>query len=454
MRAIPALAYELHALDIVEVRMPRVRLVALCCALAFMTVTGRVGLHAQSDRIIGFTTAGGIANTTLLVIRRPPIRGGKITTAGSQFASTGSSTETGSAGGTYAYTVTIKADGGWSASSKTMTEDLLLTIANYKGAPVNGTWRYKSTGSCAQDPWRFPVTCTGVQHSVTRQPSGDVQALKTAVPFPLSAAGRLSGAEADAIALAEVVEPQANQALGNPASVVVKVQVHDATMSDKAGKLLVDIRPYGSPDFPSAATAKDYVSKSFPSYIGSPTQMTFDLSGHDKTEWQVSSRFDKVAAGARSPWVRFSTKPKVMSTPAILNIEGESLAATASGAVTVQPMQPFGPNWSGGAHLWWAGGAGATLTVTFDVAVARNYAAELYMTRAPDFGDAQITLGGLTPVLKFFGYSPKVLWSGPIQMGKFQLSPGKNTLRFYITGKNASSKGYALGFDRLRLYGT
>jgi hypothetical protein len=298
------------------------------------------------------------------------------------------------------------------------------------------------------------VACTGVQHSVTRQPSGDEFALKTAVPFPLTAAGRLSGAEADAIALAEVVAPQANQTLSNPTSVVVKVQVHDANMSDKAGKLLVDIRPYGSSDFPSAATAKDYVSKSVSTYIGSPTQLTFDLSGHDKTEWQVSSRFDKVAAGARSPWVRFSTKPKVMSTPAILNIEGESLAATASGAVTVQPMQQFGPNWSGGAHLWWAGGAGATLTVTFDVTVARNYAAELYMTRAPDFGDAQVTLAGLTPVVKFFGYSPKVMWSGPIQMGKFQLSPGPNTLRFYITGKNASSKGYALGFDRLRLYGT
>lgn len=428
---------------------------ALVSIIAIISVSAPAPFSAfQSDRIVGYVT-GGKLGTTNLIIRRPPLGSGTVTKAASRYAASGNWTETGHFNGSYPYKVTVKAEGGWSPFTKQMTEKVAVIIDGYKDLPINGTWAFESTGSCSQDPWRFPVTCTGIQQSISRPTGGPVDALMPAVPYPLSAAGRLTDAEISVVSLAEVVVPEMNQSFNNPASVQVKVLVHPANILNKDGNLKIEIRPYGAADFPSAALSKEYLGKTVPGALGVTSETTFDLSGHVTKDWQIAGTFAKGwAAGKRSAWVRFNAMPKVMHSPsAIQTFEGESLAATASSPVTVQPMQQFGSSWGGNAHLWWgANGTGDTLTVTLDLPAAGLFAVELYMTRGPDFGNVEVTLSGQSPALNFSGYAPTVFWSGPIQMGKFQLPAGQHTIKFRVTGKYPASKGYRVGFDRLRLY--
>ena len=97
--------------------MPRARFIVLCLGVSAIVLLQRVPVAGQNDHIIGYVTGSGYVNTSNLVIRRPSVRDGSVTSAGSQYVATGSWTETATFNGTYSYTVSIKASGAWSASS-------------------------------------------------------------------------------------------------------------------------------------------------------------------------------------------------------------------------------------------------------------------------------------------------------------------------------------------------
>lgn len=51
----------------------------------------------------------------------------------------------------------------------------------------------------------------------------------------------------------------------------------------------------------------------------------------------------------------------------------------------------------------------------------------------------------------FEGYAPSVSHSGDTNFGSLQLSSGTHTIKFEVTGKNASSSGYGMGIDSITL---
>ncbi|MCB1598035.1 MAG: hypothetical protein KDI87_10010 [Gammaproteobacteria bacterium] len=141
-----------------------------------------------------------------------------------------------------------------------------------------------------------------------------------------------------------------------------------------------------------------------------------------------------------------------------MEIEGESFVTSGAttvngGQARVQQMAGFGSGWSGGAQLFWSGGAtGAVLDLFVDVPAASKYAVEIYMTRAPDYGQLQFEIDGNKSTVPFDGMAPQVMTSGPVQLGTFALQAGKRQLSLMITGKHAQATGYYVGIDKLRLY--
>lgn len=146
--------------------------------------------------------------------------------------------------------------------------------------------------------------------------------------------------------------------------------------------------------------------------------------------------------------------------PALLNLEAEDSVNAGRVTVTggragVQPMAQFGSGWSGDAQLFWAGASvGAALELTVDVPVAGEYAMEIYVTRAPDYGDVRVSVNGQPMDYPLTLYAPRVMAPIPAQAGRFALRAGPNTIRFDIADKYAASTGYFVGIDRVRFYPT
>jgi hypothetical protein len=142
----------------------------------------------------------------------------------------------------------------------------------------------------------------------------------------------------------------------------------------------------------------------------------------------------------------------------LLNVEAEDLAGTgkfmvAGGKVATQPMGGFGSGWSGSSQLFWHGGSvGAVLDLVVDVPAAATYALELYLTRAPDYGQLRLQIDKKDVPGVIDAYSPKVMAPSPRQLGKLSLGQGQRHVSIMIVGKNAQSTGYLVGIDRVRLY--
>lgn len=141
-----------------------------------------------------------------------------------------------------------------------------------------------------------------------------------------------------------------------------------------------------------------------------------------------------------------------------LEIEAEALVKSggiqvSGGQADVQSMAAFGNGWTGGEQLFWHGGStGAVLDLEIDVPVASKYALEIYMTRAPDYGQVRIEIDGQTSFANLDGVAPQVQAPGPTQLGTFPLQAGMHRVSLMIVGKHAQSTGYLVGIDKLRLY--
>ncbi len=140
-------------------------------------------------------------------------------------------------------------------------------------------------------------------------------------------------------------------------------------------------------------------------------------------------------------------------------IDAEAEALFAAGKVQLrggrtvsQPMAGFGQGWSADAQLFWLdGAAGATLDFLIEVPRAASYEVEVFLTRAPDYGQLQMEVDGQRSRAGFDGYAPGVMPPVAIALGSYALEPGTRRVSLMIVGKNPSSTGFLVGVDRLRL---
>ena len=82
---------------------------------------------------------------------------------------------------------------------------------------------------------------------------------------------------------------------------------------------------------------------------------------------------------------------------------------------------------------------------------AGTYTLTAYFTKAVDYGQVQVSVGGKATGPVFDGFNDGVIPSGPVVLGTVDLTPGRHPIRFEVVGKNAKSIGYMVGVDALSL---
>jgi hypothetical protein len=127
-------------------------------------------------------------------------------------------------------------------------------------------------------------------------------------------------------------------------------------------------------------------------------------------------------------------------------IEGEQMKLLAvSGPFEIDPqvMEEFPDGkWSGDAQLWARPKkAGDWVDLRLPVPADGRYHVVVYLTKAPDYGIIRFLLGGKPLGKPIDGYNPKVVSSGPIDLGAADLKKGGATLRVQVTGTNPRSVG-------------
>jgi len=148
--------------------------------------------------------------------------------------------------------------------------------------------------------------------------------------------------------------------------------------------------------------------------------------------------------------------PKTMTSPGGAMVwEGERLFnerhfTLRGGRLGAQPMNAFGPNWSGDAQLLWTDAQnGSTLDLQIDIKTAGQYLVSLGLTKAPDYGIIQAAVDGQRSPNGFDGYSPQVARDDRVELGTFTLQPGRHTVSLTVVGKNRASTGFLVGVDRV-----
>lgn len=164
-------------------------------------------------------------------------------------------------------------------------------------------------------------------------------------------------------------------------------------------------------------------------YLGSPTQVSLK--------------------GPRSP-----IDPKLKRVPQALEGETLKVLAKSQGATQSQAMGSFTKDtWSGGAQLWWTDGKpGAKLELAVNVEKEGNYVVELVMTKARDYGIAQLSIDGQKLGGPIDFYAPEVITTGVLEFEGIQLKAGEHRLIVEIVGANPQAvKSYLFGLDYVRL---
>ncbi len=136
-------------------------------------------------------------------------------------------------------------------------------------------------------------------------------------------------------------------------------------------------------------------------------------------------------------------------------IEGENLLASAkatNGELSEQGMESFQGRWSGESQLWWRPSeGGAVLNINLPASEDGTYEVTGYFTKAKDYGNIQLSLGGnkVGPEINLFDQN--VVPTGPVSLGRVMLKKGDNPLTVTISGKDERSIGYLVGIDGFAL---
>jgi hypothetical protein len=110
-----------------------------------------------------------------------------------------------------------------------------------------------------------------------------------------------------------------------------------------------------------------------------------------------------------------------------------------------------GVNWSGGSQLWIHGSkAGDKVVLQFAVPTAGTYKVSTSLTKAADYGIAELAIDGKAPVT-FDGYTPTGVTTQNVDLNAQVLTAGNHQLSIALTGKNTAAIGYLAGVDFLDL---
>ncbi len=138
-------------------------------------------------------------------------------------------------------------------------------------------------------------------------------------------------------------------------------------------------------------------------------------------------------------------------------LEAESLPFRLEGLRTrVQEMSEFGPDWGNNRQLLIEARKGARFWVDLTELREPFYYLDLYYTKGPDYGNADIFLNDIN-VGKIQGYSPYILPTGkvrleiPEKISGWEPIAGAFKISFRVTEKDSLSKGYHLGIDGISL---
>jgi hypothetical protein len=182
-----------------------------------------------------------------------------------------------------------------------------------------------------------------------------------------------------------------------------------------------------------------------------PTGNIMSYMNWDGHEWMSDQQADRVRA-----FYRFRSRFNMLyptNTGAPSPIEAESLPFETRGDLSaeIQRMAAFGFGWWSGDAQLWARGRGGSLVLKFEVKEPGLKDVNVYMTVAPDYGKVDFSVDGKRVGQTFDGFAPLVAVSGPISLGKLDLSRGSHRIEFATVGKNEESKGTSLGVDCLSL---
>ncbi|MBN2293541.1 MAG: DUF2961 domain-containing protein [Pirellulales bacterium] len=135
-------------------------------------------------------------------------------------------------------------------------------------------------------------------------------------------------------------------------------------------------------------------------------------------------------------------------------VPGFNIIDVSEGSVMRQIMVPFGRGkWEKDDHLWWTQAKpGGKLNLAVTAEKNGKYELTLKMTKAPDYAIVQLSLDGKKLGGPIDLYDPKVVPTGPVNLGTMDLSKGKHTLTVEIVGANPEAKkSYMFGLDCITL---
>ena len=137
--------------------------------------------------------------------------------------------------------------------------------------------------------------------------------------------------------------------------------------------------------------------------------------------------------------------------PGVLEAEELKVLEKSGGSVGHQGMENFGAGWSQDQNWWVDGKPGDRLVLALPVKQAGKFRLSVNLTKACDYGIAQITLDGQKLGTPHDFYNPKVV-PYLVDLGVQELTPGEHKLGFEITGCNEKAvKKYMVGIDYVKL---
>lgn len=146
-------------------------------------------------------------------------------------------------------------------------------------------------------------------------------------------------------------------------------------------------------------------------------------------------------------------KPKVTKVAGALEGEDLKVLEKTGGNAAPQDMSGYGGEWSGVSHLWWTGAkVGDKLTLAVPVKTAGKYEIKAQMTKARDYGIAQLYLDDQKLGAPIDFYHEGVIPTGVLSLGTMDLTAGDHKLTAEITGANdKADKAYMFGLDYVKL---
>ncbi|MBM3494602.1 MAG: DUF2961 domain-containing protein, partial [Armatimonadetes bacterium] len=138
--------------------------------------------------------------------------------------------------------------------------------------------------------------------------------------------------------------------------------------------------------------------------------------------------------------------------PQILSADSEAgvWAAVAAVRGCAYEVQPLGPAFSAGHHLWiQPSSPNASVDIEINIPTAGDYDLAVRYTKSWDYAIIQAELNGKDVGPRTDTYSPEVVLGDTVQLGRANLPAGRHILRLKAVDKNGESRGHLMGVDDL-----